>query len=361
MEAVLQDKTKTSVDVPIKKKTNLDFLDLLKYILSFLVVAIHSNLFLENLFPWLEIAVPLFFVISSFLFFRKLQTCPKEVQSKVLLKYLVRNIILYFAWLLILLPITIHWNRDWWTGSVPELIKYSIKSLFFGSTFPASWYIMASIIAMPILYFTRNLNKIVLTLVFSFVYLFCSWWSAYCDIIFTAEKFILWLQINFLRPHLSFNLCFIIALPWMFLGEMFAKFDNDRDLDKTKWTILIILAVSCGILLSLESKMIRELTGVIDAKHLMLPPFVACLFSISRNIKIELKNPKLLREISTITYVLHYSLIVNFRFILSPVVSSARMLQFILFFIALIICHGVSIGLYYAEKTRYGKFLKYIH
>ena len=53
-------------------KTNYDILDLAKFIFSLMILAIHTSLFPKILYPWLRIAVPMFFIISSFLLFKKI-------------------------------------------------------------------------------------------------------------------------------------------------------------------------------------------------------------------------------------------------------------------------------------------------
>lgn len=49
---------------------NYDVLDLAKFVLAFFVVAIHTSFFPKYLYPWLRVAVPLFFIISSFVFLK---------------------------------------------------------------------------------------------------------------------------------------------------------------------------------------------------------------------------------------------------------------------------------------------------
>ena len=51
---------------------NNDTFDILKYILSFMIIAIHTGGgYARALYPWLRIAVPLFFMISAYLLFSK--------------------------------------------------------------------------------------------------------------------------------------------------------------------------------------------------------------------------------------------------------------------------------------------------
>lgn len=51
------------------EKQNYDIFDLAKFILAIFIIAIHSEFLPHILYPWLRIAVPLFFVISAYLFF----------------------------------------------------------------------------------------------------------------------------------------------------------------------------------------------------------------------------------------------------------------------------------------------------
>lgn len=47
-------------------------LDILKCISALAIIAIHTSLFPLVLYPWLRLAIPLFFVTSSFLLFTKI-------------------------------------------------------------------------------------------------------------------------------------------------------------------------------------------------------------------------------------------------------------------------------------------------
>lgn len=47
-------------------------LDIAKYLSSFMIVAIHCGLYPKVFYPWLRIAVPMFFMISSYLLWNKI-------------------------------------------------------------------------------------------------------------------------------------------------------------------------------------------------------------------------------------------------------------------------------------------------
>lgn len=89
-------------------RKNYDALDLLKFIMSIMVVAIHTRLFEDVTFPWLRIAVPVFFMISSYFFFAKIRNTETVAQKSALLNFTKRNLQLYLFYFVLLLPITLY-------------------------------------------------------------------------------------------------------------------------------------------------------------------------------------------------------------------------------------------------------------
>ena len=119
--------------------------DIMKIILSIFVVLIHAEVDMGILTPFLRIAVPLFFITSSYFFFQKFYL--SNDRKKVILNFLKRNMILYGIWFIILLPVTLP-GRDWFEdGILLGMIRF-LQSFFFNGTFRASWYLMALNIGM---------------------------------------------------------------------------------------------------------------------------------------------------------------------------------------------------------------------
>ena len=119
--------------------------DIVKFILSLLVLAIHSTLYPMVLYPWLRIAVPLFFMMSSYFLFSKLREASKDNHRAILRKFVVRNLQLYLCWFIILLPITVtnigneRWSNSSWLprgadGGVGFILlqRYDSKILLYG-------------------------------------------------------------------------------------------------------------------------------------------------------------------------------------------------------------------------------------
>ena len=164
--------------LPVKK--NNDLLDVIKFILSFMIVAIHTNLFPSVLYPWLRLAVPMFFLISSFLFFKKVNRCEKATEkNKALKSFVIRNVILYAFWFIVQFPYYFV-ARGWFDyGFVNGIINILINMIF-GSTFVASWFIAAIIIGTVIVFFaSKKLSNKALLAIGVVLYIIISLRSSY--------------------------------------------------------------------------------------------------------------------------------------------------------------------------------------
>ena len=134
-----------------------DSIDLTKFVLAFMVVLIHINPFSAEVnvvvMPVLRLAVPLFFIISAFFFFTKVSVGKGATESDVVqavkraIGFTKRNLSLYFFWLAILIVPVIS-LRGWFGHGILRGVFVLLQHFFFGSTFIASWYIMALIIAV---------------------------------------------------------------------------------------------------------------------------------------------------------------------------------------------------------------------
>ena len=93
-------------------------IDLLKFLMSFFVIAIHtaydSALLMRLICPWV---VPMFFVISGFLLQRRIsmqrpvEVCGKRVENLlegVINSYITKLVKLYILWTLLYLPLTFY-------------------------------------------------------------------------------------------------------------------------------------------------------------------------------------------------------------------------------------------------------------
>lgn len=133
-------------------RVNMDVFDLTKFVMSFMVVAIHSNLCPSVLYPWLRMAVPMFFIISGYILFTRLNHIAEEEQADCVMHYIHRNMKLYMIWFVILLPVTVITRRSWFDDGTIRGIYRCIRAFLFGSTFRTSWYLTASVTSVLLVY-----------------------------------------------------------------------------------------------------------------------------------------------------------------------------------------------------------------
>lgn len=146
---------------------NFNALDLMKFILSLFIIAIHfppldsysllgNFLFTEGLS---RIAVPLFFIMSGFFF------AYKDINNQKSIYLYIRNLIkLYIFWSIIYLPYTIY---DWVINDNNLLLDIFIylKNFLFVGSFIQLWFFIAlafGIILLIILLKKFSINKILL-------------------------------------------------------------------------------------------------------------------------------------------------------------------------------------------------------
>lgn len=144
------------LSAPTKKKV-YNGLDILKFAMALTVVAIHVQPFAASpmlyrvAYPLLSSAVPMFFLISAFLFFRKYYNCEPSGRGKVLGGYCKRIGILYLAWFVIDFGFILL-RKDYFNPSVTVVVYLSViqfvKDLLFGTTYPGFWFLSASVVAL---------------------------------------------------------------------------------------------------------------------------------------------------------------------------------------------------------------------
>lgn len=329
----------------------IDILDLTKIILTFMVVAIHSQLFPMVLYPWLRIAVPLFFIISSYLLYTKISISPKEDKTKIIKHYIHRLLKLYIFWFIVLLPVTIYVRRTWFdNGIMIGLIKVITQPLL-NSTFVASWYIIATIIGTLIIdYLSTHINHVVLLLLSVFIYIICCFTSSYSFLYKEVDFFGIISKYTIIDPHNSF----MVSLIYIYIGKTIAE----KNL-KIKKGLNIFMIIFSSLLLYLEWFLIYKASGEFnkDCYFFLLPlAFFGFMFIINLNIKID--NSKLLREFSNFTYPLHASICVILNHIFKDFLNINDLLSGVIcFLITIIICFISFVIVKKIEKKI--KLLKY--
>lgn len=293
----------------MNNKIQYDIFDLIKFIMSIVVVAIHAHPLGEyhySIYPWARIAVPTFFLISAYLFFLKYDMQDSDVNRYMQLKkFCIRNLKLYLFWFIVLLPITFYTKRYFAGGILKGLIQL-FNDFLFSYTFRMSWYIMALILGVIIVCILTkipygNLITFILGIVLNSL---CCLLSNYAEV-FTGLN-----SIFKIYPG-DFFLSFPVGIIWIFLGKYFSEHNFNKWKTRYIWDGFL---VSC-FLLACEQKIIFCL-GVpkYNDCYFMLWPVCSFMFLLLLRSKINLNNPKLFREVSTVVYCMHGSLLLFVRF-----------------------------------------------
>lgn len=216
--------------------------------------------------------------------------------------YLIRILKLYAVWFAVLLPYTVI-LRKYYVWDKGRVIRMFVSQLILGSTFPVSWYLMATIIGTLVVFILSRLVGDWISLVSGLVlYVLCCLMSNYGNL-YPGNSWII--QLRELYPT-HFYCSFPVSIFWIVLGKLFAG--------KTVGTEYIIrrkaysvLAFMVSLLLLATEQMIIKTKGwsYTNDCYLFLIPACFFLFHVLLSTCVRLKNARMLRCFSTITYVIH--------------------------------------------------------
>lgn len=216
----------------LKKNIVLDYL---KVVLILMVLGIHAPLSIgisicgvDVLQPFFRMAVPLFFIMSSYFFFGKIHSLNNRNEVYAALKrFIKRNALLYIFWFLLLLPITIHLRWNWWIapGGIKGAVTFCMN-LFFGGTFFASWFLSALLIDVIVIFFaSRRLSNGILLVIGIFLYCIAVLFSGFSSVVYkfypSLESVAIFRAMSLLIPT-----SFVSAFIWIVIGKIVSENNN---------------------------------------------------------------------------------------------------------------------------------------
>ena len=281
---------------------NIDSVDVFRAFLALMVMAIHSHLLPILLFPWVRLAVPCFFLISSYFYFLK-------NEHEKLKKFSIRLLRLYVAWFIVLMPITFYMKREtWFGGGCAYFLLQFTKSLLFGSTFAASWFFPALFFGVVIVHYAQKKFPLNYIVAFSAVPFAFACFSSCWTVVPKNQLFFLgWLSVleecvsSIMVPQFSV----FASILWISVGAVLAE----RHLVCSR-KCLIHLILLGAVLLFCEWHFVYAMTGNFDEDCLFsLPLVVVPLFLLIKDSCVQNKYAKELRLFSVIAYPCHYSVI----------------------------------------------------
>lgn len=306
-------------------------LDLAKFISAFLVIAIHTQPFLESM-PLINlyfvqvvcrIAVPLFFVISGYLFFRKLNH--QEDNFNKLKHTILRLTKLYFIYTIIYLPFS---YLQYGTINLHNLLSY-LRGLLFNGSYYHLWFFPALIFAIMVIYYLRkyySYQKI--TCISLILYLIGMSFNLYGNYLGLNIVDIYLKIFDTFRNGLFFGMFFVSV------GALFTQTDIKKISLKNSFMMLIVGL----ILLVFEVTSIynlgymQSISSMFASLVVVVPALFACLITSKQ---IKLKISKYMRSVSIIIYAIHVIVIILLGVVLPNL--SGEVVYFITCLLSLII------------------------
>jgi serine/alanine racemase len=306
-----------------KSSTNHNGIDLGKFLLSILVVSVHTSplkSFSLDVNFWLvqilsRIAVPVFFTISGYLFFKKAET---STATKKIWKfeinahyynYIMRLLLVYMIWSLIYLFDVVHryyvtMGLNWWQFGA----LYAYAAVIYG-TYLHLWFFPAVVLAISLVHFLSKKYSIKKLLVAAFIlFIIGLFGESYYGLIKDVDVINNFYQTIFAfmlttRNGLFFGFFFVA------MGAYLAKKPTLLPvMTSRKWLIL-----SLG-LLAVESLALHYLSDPIDHNLMFgLIPVAYFLFQYLASIKIsERLDYRFLRDMSALIFFIHPLFIIWF-------------------------------------------------
>lgn len=290
---------------------NYNSIDLFKFVSSFLVIAIHTNIFasvsesFNNNFVngFCRLAVYFYFITSAYFFFNGLRfengkIAKDKDNCQRLKKYMLRVVLLYLIWSAIYLA----WYaftgiREGWL-SIYDIAWYGINTVL-SSSYYHLWFLISLIYAIPIMYFLLRRMKAKHLIIISVVlYLIGLLYGSYSFVLGDHLPLAgVWKAISDKWPRILTVVFNVIPICSFALIKPKAIKNN---------MLLRALAVLAVVLFSVEFLLINKVTpSTVSAYLLLTIPATTFIFLAVKSVEINLESSYLLRKMSTVMYCVH--------------------------------------------------------
>ncbi len=354
-------------------------IDLMKFICALLVVTLHivtyafsemavdgapptghDNVLMLTLMPLyfvvVRLAVPFFFIASSYFLFKKVKETP-EKRGEYVKKYCLRIFLLYVFWFVVSLPITIdkYFIAENGGGAIKLLVKILLQGGYSGS-----WYLIASIWSVLLVNlfskYSVSFNIVFASILYAISCLFCTYFNVFSLL---PNKSI-FLAVKDFNANYPIYLTFFNGYIFVLLGRLFAE--RETLLSKGASTVLLIV---CPLLMFCELFVCTYFSlNVATDCFLTLVPMSVALFQTIKSV--QLKPRKIyghLRKYSTFLYLYHfvflyvfYRLVYAFRWkIFISNIPMTIVVYLIIVASAILLC---ELNCYLSKKKAF-RFIKY--
>lgn len=327
--------------------------DVLKFILAMLIVAMHSYIFPHWLLPLPRLAVPLFFLMTSYFFHLKMKKAiSKEEKNANMKKYFLRNAKLYLFWSIILLPSVIVFHLSWFNNGVVNGVIQFLKAFFITGFFPASWFIVAAAYSVIIVfYLSKRLNNLWLFVIALLIYSAALFASNYGGLLDDKSKDILNVM------GISWNRNIPAALIWVVIGKILA----DKSFTLPFKRLYSLLALTIALYIA-ESIVINyyQISVHTDCFVMSIPLCTLIFIAIGQSSDIQCKYSLWLRKSSIIIYCVHRS-VFSMISLVGSTLFGVQIPTLIIYFTTLIISIGVAYIVIFLHEKKKIQLLRYAY
>lgn len=236
-----------------------------------------------------SIAVPVFFVLSSYFVFRKMRL---SYSYKPIVQFELRINRLYFSWIVLLSPIILMmWHKEYLDNNILVSVGLFVKNYFLAYQFGASWFLGALVVGVPVI--------VILTKIFQeeFVGILPLIVYLYLYIVDESHFFYSWYIHTIRTPLLSFP----NGLLWLCIGYyMTNEYIMLRLLKIPNYLYAIIITFYLLSSLFLESYLFI----------IKIPTVVSVIMLLYKmKFRIGLEKCKFLRNSSIVIFCMHFNII----------------------------------------------------
>ena len=361
------------------KKEYFPVLDLVRFIAALLVIFIHifpegsttASIGLDASIPTmisesvvygiLRPAVPIFFIISAFLLFRRIEA-DKENKWKYVGSFCLRLLFLYLFWYVLGLPLTIKdiagftSNEDGY-----GLLRYIIITLWKGAP-RGYWFLVALALSVLIVNLVRNKKGlIIMSILAGLLYIYGCFNSAYFGL-FASKDDPFSKTFFMIGNYLELSYCFLEAILFVVIGKLFALCGPFHIKGNLIFVILSFVLMGVELFLTISFNLL-----VFPDAYFLLPAFIFFFMNQMLLIKIEdgrfTKVAKKLKKVGSFSYLFHIQFFVYLHWILDATGNNIfrQYIALLLFPYALcvLLCFALQTLFEHLSQYKYLKFLRY--
>jgi serine/alanine racemase len=339
------------------EKTNFNSVDLMKLFAAVLVLIIHTSPLSFNF--WLDagvglvtrIAVPFFFVSSSFLFFRK------NPGKEQLIKFIKRNLLIYLCWSVLYFPKILNaWLKDQRVDIV-EILEF-IKDAFLNGTYGLLWFFPALIFGVALVYLLMKVlknPKTIFAIALGFLVIGMVFSTYYA--LFENVGFIKIIQDGVMSKIGTRNGLFY-GFAYIAMGALISR----NETFKLKKRYFLFLALSLALLCCEGLVAIKVLGTNATILWISVLPMTYSVFKIVVAIKLPDNSFYVTaRKMSILIYTSQYLFIPTIQSWVASAIQPNSLQNIIVFFGATLVCAVFSILIIWLSKKKYLGVLQYLY